>query len=143
MKTSARNQFRGTITSVRKGAVCADVELDAGEGVSIHASITNEAVEELALKPGREAVALIKASFVMLSPETDIRVSARNKLCGTITEVIQGSVNSEVRIQLAGGSGRTLTAILTNESATELGLGEGMTCCALVKASHVLIAVND
>jgi len=143
MKTSARNQFRGIVKSVQKGAVCADVALDVGEGISIQASITNEAVEDLALTPGREAVALIKASFVMLSLDTNIRVSARNRLVGTVTEVIEGSVNSEVRIQLAGGNGRTLTAILTNEGAAELGLSEGMTCCALVKASHVLIAVND
>jgi molybdate transport system regulatory protein len=143
MKTSARNQFRGTIKSVRPGAVNADVILDLGEGLEIFANITNEAVAELALKPGREAMALIKASFVLLSPDPAVRISARNRLRGTVTQIIPGSVNSEIKIQLAGASGRILTAILTRESVQELGFVEGSECCALIKASHVLLAVND
>jgi molybdate transport system regulatory protein len=141
MKTSARNQFRGTVKAVRKGAVNADVILDLGEGLEIFANITNDAVEDLNLKAGRDAVALIKASFVVLSPDANMRVSARNQLRGTVTAVIPGSVNGEVKIQLPGG--RMLTAIVTNEALKELGLVEGAACSALIKASHVLIAVND
>ncbi|MEJ1964552.1 MAG: TOBE domain-containing protein [Gammaproteobacteria bacterium] len=143
MKTSARNQYRGTIKSIRKGAINADVILDIGEGIEVFANITNEAVEDLGLQPGREAVALIKASFVLISSDVDIRISARNRLPGTVTSVSTGGVNSEVRIQLAGGAGRTLTAVLTNEAVAELNLAEGSPCCALIKSSHVLIATND
>ncbi len=141
MKTSARNQFRGTIKAVRKGAVNADVILDLGEGLEIFANITNDAVEDLDLKPGRAAVALIKASFIVLSPDANIRVSARNQLRGKVSAVITGSVNGEVKIELPGR--RTLTAIVTNEALKELGLVEGAACSALIKSSHVLIAVND
>lgn len=141
MKISARNQFRGTVKAVRKGAVNADVILDLGDGLEIFANITNEAVEDLNLKPGRDAVALIKSSFVLLSPESSLRISARNQLRGTVTEVIPGSVNGEVKIQLPGG--RVLTAIVTNEALKELDLVEGAACSALIKASHILIAVND
>jgi molybdate transport system regulatory protein len=141
MKTSARNQFRGTVKTVRKGAVNADVILDLGDGLEIFANITNEAVEDLGLKKGREAVALIKSSLVLLSPDPHIKISARNRLSGTITAIIRGSVNSEVKIQLNGG--RVLTAIITEEGLEELDLAEGTPCTALVKASHVLIAVND
>lgn len=141
MRTSARNQFRGVVKAVRRGAVNADVILDLGAGLEIFANITNDAVDELGLVPGRTAVALIKASFVVLSPDADIRVSARNQLRGTITAVISGSVNGEVKLLLPGG--RTLTAIVTSEALHELGLVEGAACSALIKASHVLIAVTD
>jgi molybdate transport system regulatory protein len=141
LKTSARNQLRGTIKSVRKGAVNADVVLELGDGLEIFANITNEAVEDLALKRGREAIALIKSSFVLLSPDPNVRVSARNRLAGTVTSITRGSVNSEVKLSLAGG--RTLAAIVTNEGIKELGLEENGRCCAIIKASHVLVAVND
>src|ERR1700683_398772 len=103
MKTSARNQFHGTVHTVRKGAINADVILDLGDGVELRANITNEAVEELSLKPGREAVALIKASMVLLSPDQDIRISARNRLDGTVSAIIRGSVNCEVKLRLGAG----------------------------------------
>jgi molybdate transport system regulatory protein len=141
MKTSARNQLRGIVKTVRKGAVNADVILDLGGGLEIFANITNDAVEELELAPGRTAVALIKASFIVLSPDANLRISARNQLRGTVSAIVRGSVNAEVKIQLP--SARILTAITTNEALTELGLAEGAACSALIKSSHVLIAVND
>ena len=141
MKTSARNQLRGIVKAVRRGAVNADVILDLGGGLEIFANITNDAVDDLDLKPGRNAVALIKASFVMLSPDENLRVSARNQLRGTIATIMRGSVNGEVKIQLPFG--RMLTAIVTIEALDQLGLVEGAACSALIKSSHVLIAVND
>lgn len=59
MKISARNQFKGRILSVQKGAVTAIVTLDIGGGNKITASITNNAVEELGLVPGADAYAII------------------------------------------------------------------------------------
>ena len=141
MRTSARNQFSGTIKAVRKGAVNADVILDLGDGLEIFANITNEAVEDLDLKAGRNAVALIKSSFVLLSPDAKLRISARNQLRGTVSKIIRGTVNDEVKLQLRGGL--MLTAIVTHEGWQELGLAEGHPCSALIKSSHILIAVND
>ena len=66
MKLSARNQLRGRIAEVRKGQTTAHVQIDLGNGFSILSSITNEAVDELGLKPGDDAVAVIKASDVMV-----------------------------------------------------------------------------
>jgi molybdate transport system regulatory protein len=141
VRTSARNELRGTVRTVRRGTVNADVILDVGDGVEIFASITNESVEELGLAPGREAFALIKSSFIVLAADENLRISARNRLCGTVTEVITGAVNCEVKIQLPGG--RTLTAVITTDGLKDLDLVEGSRCCAMVKASHILIAVND
>src|SRR5262249_19857091 len=141
LKTSARNQFRGRVKTLRRGAVNADVVLDIGGGLEIFANITNESVDELGLKRGREAIALVKSSFVILTTDADARTSARNKLCGTVKAIVRGSVNSEVKIQLSDS--RTLIAVITTAGLDELDLREGGACCALVKASHVLIAVND
>ena len=120
MKTSARNQFLGKVIKVT----------------------TNESIEDLKLKKGREAYALIKASAPLLVLSDDpMRSSARNRLCGTVVTCIEGAVNGEVGLELAGG--KRLTAIITNDSIRSLGLKEGVAACALIKASNIIIAVND
>jgi len=67
MKLSARNQIKGRIVEVRKGATTAHVQIDIGGGVVITSSITNEAVDDLGLRTGDEAIAVIKASDVMVA----------------------------------------------------------------------------
>ena len=65
---SARNQLRGTIAEVRKCTeFTAHVRIDIGNGVIVTSSITNEAVDELGLKVGDKAIAVIKASDVMVA----------------------------------------------------------------------------
>ena len=66
MKLSARNQIKGKVTQVVKGATNGHVHIDIGNGVTVHASITNEAIDDLGLKVGDEAFAVIKASDVMV-----------------------------------------------------------------------------
>jgi molybdopterin-binding protein len=68
MKISARNQIRGTVQGIRRGEAIANVELDVG-GNRIVASITTEAVDELAISEGSEVTAVIKASDVMLATD--------------------------------------------------------------------------
>lgn len=69
MKLSARNQFAGTVLDVNKGATTTHVKLEIAPGVVFTASITNEASEELALKKGGKAYAVVKASDVMVGVE--------------------------------------------------------------------------
>ena len=66
MKISARNQLAGKVVAVSRGAAIANVELDVA-GQRLVASITVEAADELDLQPGREAIAVIKASDVMIA----------------------------------------------------------------------------
>ena len=66
MKLSARNQLKGKIVDVVKGATTSHVRIDIGGGVMVTASITNEAVADLALHKGDDAWAVIKASDVMI-----------------------------------------------------------------------------
>ena len=67
MKLSARNQIKGRVVGVRKGTTTAHVRIDIGNGVIITSSITNEAVDDLGLGVGDEAIAVIKASDVMFA----------------------------------------------------------------------------
>jgi len=66
MKISARNRLRGKIVEITKGKTTDHVRIDTG-GAIVTAAITNEAVDELALKTGQEAYAVIKASDVMIA----------------------------------------------------------------------------
>jgi molybdopterin-binding protein len=69
MKISARNFLEGKIKEVHKGATTAHVEIELNGGETLISSITNEAVEELDLKKGIQAYAVIKASDVMIARE--------------------------------------------------------------------------
>lgn len=66
MKISARNQLRGRIVEIVKGATTAHVRLDIG-GAIVTSSITNAAVDDLKLAVGQEAYAVVKASDVMIA----------------------------------------------------------------------------
>ncbi|HCL76923.1 MAG TPA: molybdenum-dependent transcriptional regulator, partial [Pseudomonas sp.] len=92
------------------------------------------------LKPGAEAFALVKSSSVILMAEEDgTRVSARNRLTGTISRIQPGAVNSEVVLDLPGGA--TLAAIVTRESSDTLDLAVGRKVTAIFKASSVIVGV--
>ena len=141
MKTSARNALRCTVDVVTPGAVNAEVSLHLADGVKLAVIITNESVKELGLAPGAAVVALIKSTFVLLAPADGVgRISARNKLYGTVLRREDGAVNSEITLDI--GAGKTVSAIVTKESAFDLALNPGDKACALIKASHVILAVE-
>lgn len=140
MKTSARNQFLGKVTAVRKGAVNDEIDLDVTGGLKIIAIVTHESTEGLGLKVGAEAFALVKASSVILVTEdSDAKFSARNRVTGKISRVHEGAVNSEVVIEVPGGG--AIAAVVTNESCKALGLAAGKAATAIFKASSVIIGV--
>jgi molybdate transport system regulatory protein len=141
MRTSARNAFRGHVKTVIDGAVNAEVVVDIGQELEIVAIITRHSVEDLGLVPGSEAIALIKSSFVVLvAGDAPVRASARNRLPGTIVALDDGAVNSEVALELADG--KTLVSTITKGSVENLGLKIGDRATALIKASHVILAVE-
>jgi molybdopterin-binding protein len=67
MKLSARNQIIGEIVSVQRGPTTGHVRIDVGNGIIITSSITNEAIDDLGLPVGDDAIAVIKASDVMVA----------------------------------------------------------------------------
>ncbi|MCF8382532.1 MAG: TOBE domain-containing protein [Chlorobium sp.] len=141
MNISARNVFKGTITSVIRGAVNAEIDLALADGTSICSVITMGAVENLGLKEGMEAFAIIKANSVIVGTNLHkAAISARNLICGTVQSVIDGPVSAEIDIEI--GPGTVLSAVITHESARKLALQEGSHACAIFKASSVLIGVE-
>jgi molybdopterin-binding protein len=67
MRISARNQIKGTVAEVKKGATTAHVRVDIGNGVVVTSSITNEAVDDLGIKAGGKVTVVVKASDVMIA----------------------------------------------------------------------------
>ena len=140
MKTSARNQFFGTVSRVRPGAVNDEIEIDIAGGHKIVAIVTHESTASLGLAEGVQAFALVKASSIIVMTDGDgARFSARNQLAGTVSRLTPGAVNTEVVLDLAGAS--TIAAIITNESARALELAEGKAATAMFKASSVIVGV--
>ncbi|RXZ43615.1 TOBE domain-containing protein [Crenobacter cavernae] len=141
MLTSARNQFVGQITAIREGAVNDEIDIALAGGDQLVAVITRESTRSLGLATGGEAIALVKAPWVILAnPSSGVKLSTRNRLEGTVSAINHGAVNTEVHIALKGGD--ALTAIVTQESARELGLVEGGPVVAFFKASHVIVGVR-
>lgn len=140
MRTSARNALRGVVTKVSEGAVNAEVIVEIAPGLSIVAMVTRDSIAELDLAPGKRAIALIKSSFITLAVGEGLRTSARNQIGGVVSRREDGAVNSEVTLALADG--KTLTATITRESAEALGLRPGDRATALIKAPHVILAVD-
>ncbi len=141
MKTSARNHFTGTVSAVRAGAINDEIELEIAENLSVVATVTHESTTELGLKAGARAFALVKASAIVLMTECeDVILSARNQFKGRVTQLTDGAVNSEVILELIGGA--SLAAIVTRESAKDLGLAVGVQAVAIFKASSVIVGVN-
>lgn len=140
MKVSARNVFRGRVSQVQDGAVNAEVSLTLSGGEQLVAVVTMASLKSLGIAPGKEAVALVKAPWVMLMTESsDIRLSARNCLEGKVLSVNDGAVNAEVVIELPGGS--KVYSIVTREAVAELGLAPGVSATAVIKASHIILGV--
>jgi molybdate transport system regulatory protein len=141
MKVSARNVFNGTVKTICKGAVNAEVSLDLKGGTTITAIVTNGAIDNLGLQEGMDAYAIIKASSVVIGSDlTGAKLSTRNQLTGTITKLIEGPVSCEVDLDLAGGN--TISAVVTQVSANQLGLAVGNSATALFKASSVILGVS-
>ncbi len=139
MRTSARNQFAGLVSGLRLGEVDVEVCLRLDAGDELVAVITRESAENLGLTLGMEITALVKSSSVMLLTETGVRVSARNRLWGTVTRIHDGPVNAEVVLELPGG--KSICAVVTHDSATRLSLRPGASACAVFQASAVILCL--
>ena len=140
MKISARNQIKGTVKSVREGAVNAVVIICRGNHNPIKADITMEAVRELELTEGKEVYAVIKATNVMFATEKCAGLSARNQFEGTVVALTEGAVNGSVTVEDEFGT--RFTGSITNEAIEELGLTLGGKAVAIIKATDVMVAVD-
>jgi molybdate transport system regulatory protein len=141
MRTTARNCFTGTVTAMTVGPIHAEVVMSVSETLTLAAVITANSAKSLALAPGVRVYALIKANFVLLAAEGEGgRTSARNVMPGTVTRRDDGVINSEIELAIDGGG--TLVALITRQSADSLALTAGGRAVALIKASHITVAVD-
>jgi molybdate transport system regulatory protein len=120
MKVSARNAFQGTITAIQPGAINSEVTLKTSGGDTLVAIVTAGSVQSLGLSAG-------------------LTFSARNQLVGQVSTLIKGAVNTEVGVTLPGGT--EVFSVVTNEAVAELNLAVGKPASAIIKASHVILAV--
>ncbi len=141
MKISARNVFDGKVEAVKTGALNAEVDVLLPDGSRIVATVANDSVAELGLVAGKAVKALVKASSVLVLTDGEgVRLSARNRLEGTISAITEGQISTEVAVTLA--SGLTVYATITRDGATALGLKTGMAAAAIFKAPSVIIGVG-
>ncbi|PZQ64346.1 MAG: molybdenum transport protein ModE [Variovorax paradoxus] len=141
MKSTARNQFAGTVRSVESGPVTTQVTVALATGQDVVATMTTAAARRLEVAQGKEAIVLVKSSAVVLV--TDLcgyQLSARNQFAGTLSRVERGAVSSLVVLTLPGGA--TLTASVTNDAVEALGLAVGQRATAVFKAYSVMVAVR-
>ena len=141
MKTTARNQFPGKIRGVETGPVTTEAVIEIAGGHEITATLTTASARRLKLHVGQEALALIKASSVVLVTDAGgYLLSARNQLAGTVSRVARGAVSTIVGLALPGGE--VVTATVTNDAADALGLKAGQDATAIFKAYQVFVAVK-
>jgi molybdate transport system regulatory protein len=141
MKTTARNQFAGTVAAIDAGPVSTQVTIALKSGGEVSAAMTSAAAKRLKLKKGKEALALVKASAIVLVTDfAGWQLSARNQLAGTVSRIEKGAVSSLVVVTLPGGA--AITATVTNESVDATGLEVGVAATAVFKAYAVMVAVQ-
>lgn len=139
MKLSARNQLPGIVAEINTGAVNSIVTLDVS-GTPVTGTISVGAVQDLGLVPGKEAVAVIKATEVMIGIG-EMKLSAHNRLPGKVTAINEGAVNAIVTMDVCGGN--TVSATISMAAVKELGLTVGCDAVAVIKATSVMFAVVE
>lgn len=141
MLTSARNRFEGRVTKVISGAVNDEVVVRLATGEEIVSIVTRESTQKLGLREGRDVLALVKASFVILLADADDYLfSTRNVFPCTVTEVRKGQVAAEIDMETE--SGLSLTSTITVVSAGKMNLARGSKVSCAIKAPHVILAVK-
>lgn len=136
MKTSARNQFLGQVSAIEEGAINDTLRLTLRSGASIAATLTRTSREELGLQPGREALALVKASWVSLSAHC--QGTQDNCLHGAVSHITAGEAQSEILVSLPGEL--SVCAVVDNPLLARLQLLPDAPVCASFAASSVIVA---
>lgn len=141
VRTSARNQFVGNVSSLKKSTLGVELILALDAQTQIVASVTRDSADTLGLRDGSAVLALVKASSVLLATGDGVSTSARNCLAGTVSRVAAGPISAEVTLALPAG--RSVTAGITRDSLGSLQLTKGRAACALFKASSVILVALD
>jgi molybdate transport system regulatory protein len=140
IRISTRNVFQTEVVKVERGPVDVEVTLKVSAKNSILAIVTNQAALELGLEPGRQALALIKSSFVNLAPFNPLPKAGRNQFSGAVTRRVDSDRNCEVLLDIGGG--KTMTAVIPRQIADDFEIAEGVQATATFDARNVILAVD-
>jgi molybdate transport system regulatory protein len=138
-RMTARNQLKGTVRSVSMGTVNSILTVDV-DGEPFRVDITRDAVEELGIEAGTQVIAVFNCTSVMVAT-SEVPVSARNRIRGTIQSIEKGAVNGLVKIAIPGG--QHIVAQVTLGSISRLHLAENKPVVAIVKSTDVTIALDE
>ncbi|WP_330461547.1 TOBE domain-containing protein [Streptomyces sp. NBC_00820] len=137
MSLSIRNQIPGTVTDIAAGEAMATVKVRLDGGQHVTAAITLDAVKDLGLAEGSAVRAMMKATEVALATGRVEGLSIRNQIPGTVSDVATGGAMAAVKVTVDGGE---LTAAITKDAVTALGLAAGSPVVALIKSTEVSLA---
>lgn len=140
MKTSARNQFAGTVKTIKQDTANSEVTVTLHGGQELVAAITRESCDKLRLTAGSSVIALIKSAHIIIATDLEhIKLSAGNRLNGIISNIERGAVNSVVTLDAGGGT--LITAGITMQSTEQLDLHPGQKATAIFNADSVILGV--
>ncbi|MER5706883.1 TOBE domain-containing protein [Streptomyces sp. NPDC042898] len=137
MSLSIRNQLPGTVVAVTPGEVMATVKVRLVGGQGVTAAITLEAVRDLGLGEGSAVRVLVKSTEVSLATGPVEGLSIRNQIPGTVADVATGGAMASVKVSVEGGE---LTAAITKDAVSDLGLAAGSSVVALIKSTEIALS---
>lgn len=141
MKATAKNQFVGKITEAISGPVTCTIRIKSDTGEEVTGTVNRAIFDELGCREGQEAVALVKASSVILVMDTGgYRFSASNQFTGKVTSVDVDSAMGGAIVELP--SGREIAASVSRGAASTLTLREGMEATVMFKSYSVILGVR-
>ena len=141
LNSSVRNQFRGQVSAIKAGATQCEVQLDIGISTPLVAIISQDSLAQLNLAVGSDCIALVNDSDIVLTQDSQVATSARNRLTACITRVNLGAVNSDISLDL--GQNKSLSVVLPNSSVEAMALTTGQTLEAMFKAPNVILLRAD
>jgi molybdate transport system regulatory protein len=125
----------GTITRVVKGHIHANVQI-LWKAIPLSVIITTASCDDMHLSEGDSITVLIKGTDVMLAKSFSGMISARNRVSGIVTQIIQGDVVSKVFVE---SQEEMLHAVITNTSLKEMDIKEGNEVTAIVKSTELIL----
>ena len=137
MQISARNQIQGIVEEVLISEISANILVKLKSGKTLVSNITKAAAYDLDIKKGNEVTAFFKSSNVLISLDSNIAISARNRFDGKVSAIKKDEVNSELVVDI--GNSDSVVSVITTKSIESLGLKKGMSVCAIIKSSDIMI----
>ena len=137
LRTSARNQLHGTVGAIRNQGHNDLIALELAGGLLLHAQITHDSTQRLALEVGTPVVALIKAGWLQLIAPQDV-IADHNHLEGQIEQVLAAD-NGPCEVRISLPNGQTLCALTEAQHLATLGLKAGSQAHVQFAPSLVLL----